>query len=92
MKANPLKAEYSRFGTFDQLAENNRSQVRELVMGLENAEAEPGSNAQKIGDLFAMGMDSVRLNAEGIKPLEADLQLIASAPREKVIEMMATLP
>ena len=92
MKANPLKAEYSRFGTFDQLAENNRSQVRELVMGLENAEAEPGSNAQKIGDLFAMGMDSVRLNAEGIKPLEADLQLIANAPREKVIEMMATLP
>ena len=35
MKANPLKPEYSRFGTFDQLAELNRTQVRELIMGLD---------------------------------------------------------
>ena len=46
--------------------------VNIVLMGLENAEAEPGSNAQKIGDLFAMGMDSVRLNAEGIKLLCQD--------------------
>lgn len=34
MKANPLKPEYSRFGTFDQLGELNRSQVRDLIMNL----------------------------------------------------------
>ena len=92
MKANPLKPEYSRFGTFDQLGENNREQVRELVLGLDRATAEPGSNAQKIADLYAMGMDSVRLNEQGIEPLKADLELIASTPREKVVELMATLP
>lgn len=92
MKANPLKPEYSRFGTFDQLGENNREQVRELVLGLDRATAEPGSNAQKIADLYAMGMDSVRLNEQGIEPLKADLELIASTPREKVVDLMSTLP
>ncbi|MDE6564417.1 MAG: M13 family metallopeptidase [Muribaculaceae bacterium] len=92
MKANPLKPEYSRFGTFDQLSENNREQVRELVLGLDRTTAEKGSNAQKIADLYAMGMDSVRLNEQGIEPLKADLEVIATTPREKIVELMATMP
>lgn len=92
MKANPLSDEFSRFGTFDQLAELNRSQVYELVTGLDASKAAKGSNTQKIADLFALGMDSVRLNREGAAPLAADLAVIASTPREKVIELMATLP
>ena len=92
MKANPLKPEYSRFGTFDQLAENTREQVRGLVDSLAAATAEPGTNAQKVADLYRMGMDSVRLNNEGAAPLAADLELIASTPREKVIDLMATMP
>ena len=92
MKANPLSDEFSRFGTFDQLAELNRSQVYELVTGLDASKATKGSNTQKIADLFALGMDSVRLNREGAAPLAADLAVIASTPREKVIELMATMP
>ena len=92
MKANPLKPEYSRFGTFDQLGENNREQVRELVLGLAAQKAEAGTNAQKIGDLYAMGMDSVRLNEQGFEPLKADLEVIAATPREKIVELMATMP
>jgi len=92
MKANPLKPEYSRFGTFDQLAENTREQVRGLVDSLANATAEPGTNAQKVADLYRMGMDSVRLNNEGAAPLAADLEVIATTPREKIIDLMATMP
>ena len=92
MKANPLKPEYSRFGTFDQLGENNREQVRELVLGLAAQKAEAGTNAHKIGDLYAMGMDSVRLNEQGFEPLKADLEVIAATPREKIVELMATMP
>ena len=92
MKANPLKPEYSRFGTFDQLGENNREQVRELVLGLAAQKAEAGTNAQKIGDLYAMGMDSVRLNEQGFEPLKADLEVIAATPREKIVELVATMP
>lgn len=92
MKANPLKPEYSRYGTFDQLGELNREQVRELVLGLDASKAEKGSNAQKIADLYAMGMDSVRLNKEGAAAIQDDLKKIYAADREELVDLMATLP
>lgn len=92
MKANPLKPEYSRFGTFDQLAEQGRKQVYDLVMGLDSSKAAKGSNEQKIADLFAMGMDSVTLNKQGAAPIQTDLNKINSATRSQIIDLMATLP
>lgn len=92
MKANPLKPEFSRYGTFDGLAELNRSQVRDLIMNLGSLNAENGTNARKIADLYALGMDSVRLNAEGAAPLKADLARINATPRADIIELMAVMP
>ena len=92
MKANPLQAQYSRFGTFDQLAELNRQQVRDLVLDLARQKNEPGTNAQKVADLYAMGMDSVRLNKEGAETVKADLARIAAADRDSLMTLMATLP
>ena len=91
MKANPLKDEYSRFGTFDQLGEDNREQIRELVLGLDRNAAK-GTNEQKVADLYDMGMDSVRLNSEGIAPIVDDLAVIAATPREKIVDLLATMP
>ncbi len=91
MKANPLKPEYSRYGTFDALGENNREQVRELVAGL-NRNAEKGTNEQKVADLYDLGMDSVRLNNDGPAPIAADLATIAETPREGIVNLMATMP
>ncbi len=91
MKANPLKPEYSRFGTFDQLGENNREQIRDLVMNLDRNAAK-GTNEQKVADLYDMGMDSVRLNEEGMKPIAEDLAVIAKTPREKIVDLLATMP
>ncbi len=71
--ANPLTDEYSRFGSFDVLQENNNKQLRELidsVAGLDNAE---GSIEQKIADLYNSAMDSTTLNAQGISALKAFL-------------------
>ncbi len=92
MKANPLSDEYSRYGTFDQLAELNRSQVRDLVQGLDASTAEKGSNTQKIADLYALGMDSVRLNKEGAETIKADVATINNATREDMIDLMAAMP
>jgi putative endopeptidase len=79
MKNHPLTAEYSRFGTFDMLAENNRNQLKGLILKLaENKNNAPGSLAQKIGDIYNMAMDSVRLNKEGATPLKADLAKVAA--------------
>ena len=91
MAANPLTAEYSRYGTFDQLGELNRKQLYDLVMGLDPTKAEKGSNAQKIGDLFAMGMDSVALNAAGAQPIMDDLRLINTLERAQIPSLMANL-
>lgn len=90
-KANPLPAEFSRFGSFDQLAENNRVQLQELITNLDTAAAF-GTNAQKIADLYALGMDSVKLNADGAAPVVADLAFINSLDKDSVAAVMATLP
>ena len=74
MKANPLTDEYSRFGSFDQLAENNRSQIKSLIEELAKKQSQPGSVAQKVGDLYNIAMDSAKLNAEGVAPINAELE------------------
>lgn len=93
MKANPLPAQYSRFGTFDILAENNKTQVKELIQNLANtSEAkEAGSIAQKVNDMYQLGMDSVRLNAEKASPLKADLEKITTAKRADFINIISWL-
>ena len=77
MKNNPLTGEYSRFGSFDKLAENNRKQLKGLIVELAAKPAEHGTVAQKIGDIYNLAMDSTKLNADGYKPIEADLKRIA---------------
>ena len=91
MKANPLKPEYSRFGTFDKLGENTREQVKSLVTSLDSKNAEKGSAAQQIGDLYALGMDSARLNEEGANPIKKDIEIINNTKREDIIDLMATM-
>jgi putative endopeptidase len=76
MKANPLTAEYSRFGSFDQLAENNNTQLRELIEGVAAKKNAPGSIADKIAQMYNSVMDSVSLNKQGIEPIRKDLQRI----------------
>ncbi len=78
MAANPLTAEYARFGTFDQLRENAREQLKDLILNLAKHKdaSVKGTNAQKVCDLYAMAMDSVRLNKEGAAPVMDMLALI----------------
>lgn len=90
MKANPLKPEFARYGTFDELRENNRIQLRELIMNLDAKNAPEGSVAQKIGDLYAMGLDSLRLNIEGSQPVIGDVVAINQTPKSDVIDLLAT--
>ena len=92
MKANPLKPEYSRFGTFDELGELNNRQVRGLVEELSKTAQTRGTNAQRIADLYAQGLDSIRRNREGAEPIRKDLGSIAGVTREGIIPLIATLP
>ena len=91
MKANPIKAEYSRFGTFDKLGESSREQVRSLIDNLDRKNAAQGSITQKIGDLYAMGLDSVRLNKEGAEPIMNDVKTINNTKRADIIDLMSNM-
>ena len=66
MQAHPLTDEYGRFGSFDLLAENNRKQMQGLIEELAAKKSGPGSVARKIGDLYNMAMDTVKLNGVSI--------------------------
>jgi len=77
--ANPIPDEYSRYGSFDQLREQNEKQIKELIEELGEVQHENGSNAQKIGDLYKLGMDSVKLNDEKAQPIMEQLAEINAA-------------
>lgn len=77
--ANPIPDEYSRYGSFDQLRENNQKQIKDIIEGLGKTENKEGSNAQKIGDLYKVGMDSIKLNKDGAEPIKKQLAEINAA-------------
>lgn len=92
IKKNPLKPEYSRFGTFDQLRDNNQEQLRSLIDELGATPQEAGSVAQKIGMLYAMGLDSVKLNQDGMAPIKEQLEAIQRlGTKADVAKMVAVL-
>lgn len=91
MDKHPLSPEYSSYGTFTELAENNRKQIQELIEEVAAATNEPGSVAQKIGDLYNLAMDSVKLNEEGMEPIRAELEEIASLQPADVYTLLASL-
>lgn len=91
-KNNPLTGEYSRFGSFDKLAENNRTQLKGLIEELSFKKNGPGTIAQKIGDLYNIALDSTKLNTQGVIPIKADLQKIgALKSKSQIFKLVAEL-
>jgi putative endopeptidase len=93
MKNNPLTGEYSHYGMFDKLREQNRIQLRELIMGLSETEESKikGSIAQKVSDLYSLGMDLDRLNKEGATPILPYMKRVAETSSDKLIHTIAWL-
>lgn len=77
IRNNPIPDEYSRYGAFEQLTEQNyKDLVKLLTDAAEDETAEEGSIKQKIGDFYKTGMDTVQIEELGITPLNADLERI----------------
>ena len=92
MSMHPLTDEYSRFGSFDLLAENNRQQLKGLIEELAAAPSEKGTVARKVGDLYNLAMDSAKLNAEGYFPIESQLKKIAGLTgRQEFVKVVAEM-
>ena len=91
-KNNPLTGEYSRYGAFDALRELNVERLNNLFADMAKMTPEPGTVDQKIVDLYKMGLDSVRLNAEGIAPVKPSLDAImAITDKAGLLEAVAQM-
>ena len=63
-KRNPLPAAFSRFGSFDQLQENNNKRINTILSDLLKKQGKEGTVEKKLGDFYRLAMDSVRRNKE----------------------------
>lgn len=81
-KNNPLPAEESRFGSFDLLAKETNIKVKELIQDLASSEHEKGSVEWKIGAFYNIGLDSVKIEQQGIEPLNKDFERIKQIETE----------
>lgn len=92
-KSHPLKGEYSRYGVFDDIAEKNRRQLRELIEGL-GAHPDAGTSdtiAQKINDIYKLGMDMDRRNSLGAEPIMPIVRRIEAMNHDTFNDTMAWL-
>lgn len=70
LKANPIPADKSRWGSFEELADRNRAVLKSILEETSvKADWPKGSVKQKVGDFFAAGMDEAAIEKAGTKPL-----------------------
>ena len=90
--ANPIPDEHSRYGTFDKLRENNQEQVQGLIEELGAENHQQGTNAQKVGDLYSMGVNEEKLNADGFEPIRPILEEIeAASTKKEIVRLVAEI-
>ena len=73
-----IPADRSSDGAFYQLYQDAEKQVRAIIEELGNSNSPDGTNAQKIGDLYASFMDSERIEKRGLEPIKDSLELAQS--------------
>ena len=82
IRQNPIPPAFSSWGQVQILNEHNQDQIHELLQAAAaDTSAAPGSEARKIGDFFASGMDEAAVEKAGITPLKNELARIASLKR-----------
>ena len=79
MKKNPLPAAYSRFGSFDRLAQDNDKRINGILKELQTNTYAQGTIEQKLSDLYKLAMDSVRREKDGTAPVMGMLKRMESA-------------
>ena len=85
---NPLRPEFSRYGSFDAIRERTQENLNALFESMTTLEAKPGTIDQKISDLYKMALDSTTRNQLGAQPIQP---YIAQIRDVKTKEELSTL-
>ena len=92
LKNFEIPADRASYGSFAMLREKSELQVRQIIEDLSKVEAEPGSNAQKIGDLFRSFMNEERIEALGISPVKEDIaKTLSVESSSELLQIMGEL-
>jgi putative endopeptidase len=87
MAANPIPGAYSSWGVANLLDEHNRDMLHEILeAAAKNTKAPKGSSEQKVGDYYETCMDEAKVEADGLKPLTTELDLIAKIKDQKSLQ------
>ena len=78
IKNNPIPASESTMGIGQKVQDEIYARLRQTSTEAASANATPGSNQQKIGDFWAVAMDSVKANRLGYAPIKPALDRIAA--------------
>jgi putative endopeptidase len=87
LDSNPIPSDRARYGSFHILAEEAEKAVRVIIEDC--VDAQTGTEARKIGDLYTSFMDEARVNELGAKPLKPLLERIAAS--DAISSLMLTL-
>jgi putative endopeptidase len=92
LKNNPIPADKSRWGGFDELGQYNWAALKGILEVTASRPHEPGSVEQKVGDFFSSALNEAAITAAGISPIEADLaQIAAISTAEDFARVLARL-
>src|SRR6516162_10634335 len=91
MKNNPVPADKSRWGRFDELYENNLYILRDILVQAQGP-GQPSAAQRMVGDFYASCMDEVTIEKRGTGPLTEELQRInAIQTKADLIKVVAYL-
>ena len=93
LKKYPIPDEFSRYGTFDKLREENRKIVRGIIEEVAaSADATDDPFAALTGNFYSTGMDADKINSMGLDPVRDDLDVIdALESKEKITSILSIL-
>ena len=87
MEAHPLTDEYSRYGQFNVLNDENEKRVKEIVLGLADTNPAEGTEAFMVSTIYTQAMDSVRRNNEGAAPIQEGIKKIESTDHDGMADL-----
>lgn len=88
LKSHPLDAEHVQNGAFTDLYEQSQKRIQDIILDFASKPQKQGTLGQKIGSLYNLLMDSVRLNREGWRPIKPTLDKIASIKNRKEYQLV----
>ena len=88
LNSHPIDDEHTDNGAFTDLYEKSQKDIQELILQYASSPQQKGTLGQKIGSLYNLMMDSVRLNKEGWQPIKPTLDKIAAIKSRKEYQLV----